>query len=349
MKIWIWGTGMIATRLLENGLGEEIQGFIETKRSKDSYKGYPVINAEDIPEDFDYILVANRFSDEVYDWCMEAALDMSKIIFIVKRKRTNYVKDIAMLRNILGEKNFTNYQAEYGELAGTFIEDDLKRYQELNQRKNFNIQKEYMWPIIGDKYANAGTIGNYFWQDLWGAKHIIQDGVKQHYDIGSRIDGFIAHLLAAGIDVHMIDIRPFPRKVEHLYTVVDDATMLNNIADESLESLSALCSLEHFGLGRYGDPIDPEACFKCFEQIQRKLKPGGKFYLSVTIGKERVEFNAHRVFYASTIVECFDKMELKEYSCVADGEIEYNVDIHKYDEDKHNGAYRFGLFCFVKK
>lgn len=349
MKIWIWGTGKVANDLFETGLGEEIQGFIETHKSKDMFKGYPVIEAADIPEKFDYILVATYYSNQIYDWCVKASMDMGKIIFIKQIKKINYFNDVAVLKAILGERNFTDYQIEYGMSAGTYVEDDAKRYQEMNTRKNFEIKEEHMWPIIGDKYANAGTIDEYFWQDLWGARHIISDGVKEHYDIGSRLDGFIAHLLAAGIDVHMIDVRPFPGKVDHLHTVVADATMMDNIADDSLDSLSALCSLEHFGLGRYGDPVDPEACFKCFGQIQKKLKRGGKLYLSVTVGSERVEFNAHRVFYASTIVDCFDKMELKEYSCVAEGEIEYHVDIHKYDDDKHNGAYRFGLFYFVKK
>ena len=109
-----------------------------------------------------------------------------------------------------------------------------------------------------------------------------------------------------------------------------------------------MCSLEHFGLGRYGDPIDPEACFKCFDNIQKKLKKGGKLYLSLPIGKERVEFNAHRVFCASTIVECFSNLKLKEFSCAAEGKIEYNVDLHKYDNDSHNGEYRYGLFFFEK-
>ena len=129
---------------------------------------------------------------------------------------------------------------------------------------------------------------------------------------------------------------------------MDDATTLHQIEDESIQSMSALCSLEHFGLGRYGDPIDPEACFKCFENIQRKLKPGGKLYLSVPIGKERVEFNAHRVFYASTIVECFSQLTLREFSCTSEGQIEREVDVHKYDNDLHNGEYRYGLFCFEK-
>lgn len=205
-----------------------------------------------------------------------------------------------------------------------------------------------MWPVISDKYAPAGSVGNYFWQDLWAAKAIIKSEVKKHFDIGSRLDGFIAHLLSAGLDVTMIDIRKFPEGIEQLYTIVDDATSLHQVPDESIESMSALCSLEHFGLGRYGDPIDPEACFKCFANIQKKLKKGGRLYISLPIGKERVEFNAHRVFYASTVLACFNTLHLEEFSCTSQGKIEYDVDIHRYDNDPHNGEYRYGLFSFIK-
>lgn len=205
-----------------------------------------------------------------------------------------------------------------------------------------------MYPIASDKYAPAGTIDNYFWQDLWAARLIVKSGVKSHFDIGSRLDGFIAHLLSASIDVTMIDIRNFPEQVEHLYTIVDDATSLHQITDESIESMSALCSLEHFGLGRYGDSVDPEACFRCFDNIQKKLKKGGRLYISMPVGKERVEFNAHRIFYPSTIIECFGSLHLREFSCTSQGKIEYNVDIHKYDDDTQKGALRYGLFLFVK-
>ena len=191
-------------------------------------------------------------------------------------------------------------------------------------------------------------MGNYFWQDLWAAKLIYKSGIKKHFDIGSRIDGFIAHLLAMNIEVSLIDIREFPGEVENLHTIVDDATSLKQIADNSVESMSALCSLEHFGLGRYGDPIDPEACFKCFSEIQKKIKRGGHLYISVPIGKERVEFNAHRVFYANTIKECFNELVLEEFSCTADGKIEYNVKLDKYDEAQNHGDYRYGLFHFVR-
>lgn len=78
------------------------------------------------------------------------------------------------------------------------------------------------------------------------------------------------------------------------------------------------------------------------------MKRGGRLYISLPIGKERVEFNAHRVFYASTVVDCFSSMQLEEFICAAENRIEYNVDLHQYDNDPHNGEYRYGLFCFLK-
>lgn len=348
-KILIWGTGNIAREVMLNGICGEVIGFIQTNKTEQIYMDKCVYSVEEIPEEYDFIVVANSFSSEIYDICQQRNIPLSKVIFLREIKRREGYSDLTVIRKILGVKNYTNYCEEFGLIENSFFFDDAKRYSELNGRSNFEIQKSYMWPIIHDKYAMAGSLGNYFWQDLWAARMIIQSGVKEHFDIGSRLDGFIAHLLAAGIKITMIDVRKFPGEVDGLYTIVDDATTLRQISDESIESMSALCSLEHFGLGRYGDPVDPEACFKCFDNIQKKLKKGGKLYLSVPIGRERVEFNAHRVFYADTIIKSFPLLSLEEFSCVADGKIEYSVENHKYDCDEHYGEYRYGLFLFVKK
>lgn len=347
-KILVWGTGKIARKFVENKCNAEIIGFIETNKSKEAYYGKTVYDSRQLPKEYDYIVVANTYATEIYDLCLQLKIDTARLIFLYGVKQRVGCTDKTILKELLLEKNYILYCREFGLLEETFIKDDAERYRELNHRSNFEIRQEYMWPVIAEKYAPAGVIGNYFWQDLWAAKMIIKSGVNKHFDIGSRLDGFIAHLLAANIDVTMIDVRNFPSKVEHLNTIVDDATSLHQILDESVASMSALCSLEHFGLGRYGDPIDPEACFKCFDNIQKKLKKGGRLYLSVPIGRERLEFNAHRVFYASTILECFQELHLEELSCTAEGKIEYNIDIHKYDNDSHNGEWRYGLFAFKK-
>lgn len=347
-KILIWGTGNIARQVIANGIGGNIIGFIETIKSTEIYNGKCVYKISEIPTEYDLIIVANSFSDKIYNICRMEKIPLNKVLFLKGSKRQECFNNLVEIKHILGEKNYLGYCAENGILEDTFFVDDIQKYNKLNKRKNFAIDKQYMWPIIKDKYAMAGTMGNYFWQDLWAARLIIQSKTVRHFDIGSRLDGFIAHLLSAGVDVTMIDVRKFPGEIEKLHTIVDDATSLHQIPDESIDSMSALCSLEHFGLGRYGDPIDPEACFKCFDSIQKKMRKGGKLYLSIPVGRERLEFNAHRVFFASTVTEGFSSLQLEEYSCTAEGKIEYNVDIHKYDNDLHNGEYRYGLFLFKK-
>lgn len=347
LKIYIWGTGKIAKRLLDNGLHAEVLGFIETSKGKEWFCNKKVYNYTEIPEGYDAIIVANRFSNEIYASAREQKLDMAKMIFMFPYL---YVDEGALewVSQVLGQENYAMYMGARGFYDMTFYARDKECYNALNKRDSFKIDEAIAYPIIDDKYANAGTASNYFWQDLWAARLIYNNCPNEHFDIGSRLDGFIAHVLSYGIPVNMIDIRPFPTEIYGLKTIVDDATYLKQFEDNSIESLSALCSLEHFGLGRYGDPIDPEACFKCFASIQKKMKKGGKLYISVPIGKERLEFNAHRIFYTRTIIESFNQCRLLEFSCTADGKLEKDVELRKYDNDTCHRGTRFGLFYFQK-
>ena len=347
-KVLIWGTGGIANELLNNGVSAEILGYIETSKKKDWFCGKRVYQYTEIPEDYDAIIVANRYSNEIYKSAQKQQMDMEKMIFLIPPTYTDPVEKMELAGQILGEKNFEMYCSAHRFYDKTFYMQDKERYTVLNKRDSFKIDEEDIWPITTDKFAAAGTVDSYFWQDLWAARLIHANHPQEHFDIGSRLDGFIAHVLSYGIPVNMIDVRPFPAEIQGLNTVVDDATDMRQFEDNSIESLSALCSLEHFGLGRYGDPVDPEACFKCFSAIQKKLKSGGKLYISVPIGKERLLFNAHRIFYARTIIESFNECRLLEYSCTADGEIEKDVSLEKYDNDISHRGDRFGLFYFEK-
>lgn len=88
------------------------------------------------------------------------------------------------------------------------------------------------------------------------------------------------------------------------------------------DSVSSLHAVEHFGLGRYGDKLDYNGHLKGLNNIHRMLKPGGKFYFSVPIGKQRIEFNAHRVFAVKYLVELLQD--------------KYRIDFFSYVDDKGN-------------
>ena len=90
------------------------------------------------------------------------------------------------------------------------------------------------------------------------------------------------------------------------------------IADASVASLSCLHVIEHIGLGRYGDPIDPEGSRRAAAQLARILAPHGRLYVSAPVGRERICFNAHRVFAPETVVAMFAPLRLQAFALTDD-------------------------------
>lgn len=223
-------------------------------------------------------------------------------------------------------------------------------------RLNANVGTEYQFQIgrdlryLTDIGEDAGNASEYFFQDLWAAKKISKlDSSETHYDIGSRIDGFISSLLSFRGNIVLIDIRPMDRFLdEGLRFIQEDATLLEGIADNSVASLSALCSLEHFGLGRFGDDIDPMSCFHAFASIQRVMKPGGHVFISVPIGRQCVAFNAHRIYDPRTITSQFRQCELVEFTVITnDAKTPYHYNANPADYADQNLGF-VGLFEFKK-
>jgi hypothetical protein len=110
--------------------------------------------------------------------------------------------------------------------------------------------------------------------------------------------------------------------------------------------------LEHFGLGRYGDPIDPKGYETGLHNIAKILRSGGVFYLSVPVGNERVEFNAHRVFDPNTIVGAAEKnqLRLRDFALFSadNGLIEMDA-THETLSSIGQSRYGLGIFTFIKE
>ncbi|RLD66242.1 MAG: hypothetical protein DRI95_07075 [Bacteroidetes bacterium] len=145
--------------------------------------------------------------------------------------------------------------------------------------------------------------GQYFNQDLLVAQKIFQNNPLKHVDIGSRIDGFVAHV-ASFREIEIFDIRNIENEVENIKFVQADMTSPNLI--DYCDSVSSLHAIEHFGLGRYGDTLDVNGHLKGIENITAMLKNGGKFHFSVPIGEPCVEFNVHRIFSIKYLLELFE-------------------------------------------
>jgi len=76
--------------------------------------------------------------------------------------------------------------------------------------------------------------------------------------------------------------------------------------------------VEHVGLGRYGDPLDPEGDLKAMAELRRVLEPGGNLLFVVPVGQPRVMFNAHRIYAYEQVMEAFGDLLLQEFSLIPD-------------------------------
>lgn len=231
-----------------------------------------------------------------------------------------------------------------------FIKDYLVLTKQLKSNTDFRISS--FFPILGDRKDTGGTIsGHYFHQDLLVARRIFDSRPEKHVDIASRVDGFVAHV-AVFREVEVFDIRPIESKIPNIKFVQSDLMNANVDHLDYCDSISCLHAIEHFGLGRYGDPIDVDGHLKGLNSIKGILKGGGKFYFSTPIGPQRIEFNAHRVFNVSYLLKVFaPDYDLVSFSYVDDkGELYENVALTDVEIDRNFGCrYGCGIFELVKK
>jgi hypothetical protein len=199
-------------------------------------------------------------------------------------------------------------------------------------------------PALQDRRAGAGTSdGHYFWQDLLAAKWVHDLKPKDHLDVGSRIDGFIAHLLTF-MDVTLLDIRPLLLPIPGLTVLIDDIMKTEGESQRKFESVSSLHSIEHFGLGRYGDPINPIGHVIGLKNLAGKVKPHGQLLISFPIGNPRIEFDSQRILAPDFPLKVLTDFELMEFVVIPwKGEprlglLPYAVDVQL---EGQLGLYRF--------
>jgi len=208
-----------------------------------------------------------------------------------------------------------------------------------------------LMPFLQERFSEGGaTKTEYFWQDLLVARWIFQDNPEHHVDIGSSVEGFVAHV-ASFRQIEVYDVRPITQRIPGVIFKQADATQFGSLPEGYCDSLSCLHAIEHFGLGRYGDPIDPVGYERGIANMSKLLKPGGTFYLSAPIGQERVIFNANRVFDPRTILRCaeINGLHLKKFTVIGSrGEVEEMQSNDASLQELAMKDYNLGLFVFGK-
>ncbi|UJL31480.1 DUF268 domain-containing protein [Mycolicibacterium vanbaalenii] len=197
----------------------------------------------------------------------------------------------------------------------------------MRQPTDWNIGED--WPCLSDRFDSGGVAsGQYFHQDLYVAQQIFRARPNKHVDAGSRVDGFVAHI-ASFMPVEFLDIRPLESSAENISFTQRDLMTDDHSFDDYTDSLSCLHTLEHLGLGRYGDSICADGYLRGWVNLTRMVCSGGVFYFSVPISRsERIEYDAHRLFGVPRLLEMIElAFEIEAVAVVGDdNQIRRNLD-----------------------
>ena len=203
------------------------------------------------------------------------------------------------------------------------------------------------YPCLHDRVASTGIDSHYFFQAIWGFKRIQSALPESHVDVGSDVRW--VGMLTCITHVSFIDIRPLQIQLDN-YEGKAGSIVALPYSDGSLFSVSSLHVIEHIGLGRYGDPLDPDGSRKACVELMRVLAPGGKLYVSMPIGNSRVQFNSQRIFSVSDVLALFSGLSLAELSIVDTfGKFQESVAPGELNLGRGQGLdYGLGMFVFFK-
>lgn len=200
-----------------------------------------------------------------------------------------------------------------------------------------------IFPQLHDKLSLTPFEIHNFFQEPWLFERILKSKPDEHIDVGSTytLCGYLSKI----VKTTFVDIRPLEINLKNLTVLAGDILHLP-MADNSVSSLSSLHTIEHVGLGRYGDAINPRGMEEACSELSRVLKPNGYLYVSTPIGFDRLCFNSHRVTSVENIKKYFSNLNLVEFSFVSDDRIFHEqVDI----ASSQGSYYALGLFVFTKK
>ena len=215
---------------------------------------------------------------------------------------------------------------------------DWYRYSRMQGASPIRLRDTY--PVVHDRTSATHIDAHYFYVNGWAMRRIVAAPPRYHVDIGSQV--IFPNLLGAVVPVIFVDYRPLEARVTGVQCVGGNLLALP-FADRALPSTSCLHVIEHIGLGRYGDPLDPEGTRKAARELVRVLAPGGNLFLAVPVGQPRLCFNAHRIHEARAIREMMPELELVEFSGVHDdGRYVERVDLSVFQDSE----YACGFFWF---
>ncbi len=264
--------------------------------------------------------------------------------FAPNSKAMHHLKSI--ISNNMEEKPRAGNTTQENDGAYQQFLQNLERFRSLSSssERQFHIE---LYPCLEDNTKTTKYDAQYVLHTAWAARVLAKIKPQKHIDIASSI--YFATIVSAFVPVSFYDYRPADLNLSNLESGFVDLTSLK-FKNNSIQSLSCMHVIEHIGLGRYGDQIDPDGDLKAISEIRRVMKQNGNLLFVVPVGKPKVLYNAHRVYSYEQILNYFDGFILKDFSLILDVDREGLSKIvqgTKELADRQN--YGCGCFWFKKK
>jgi len=226
-------------------------------------------------------------------------------------------------------------------IAGSFVS-----FKTRDKQKRFKNSFLDIFPCLFENIPYTRFDTHYVYHTAWAARKVKEIDAREHVDISSSL--YFSGIVSAFKPVRFYDFRPANLNLSNLDSRQGDLLELP-LESNLINSLSCMHTVEHVGLGRYGDNIDPEGDLKAAKELSRVVSKGGSLLFVVPIGKPRIQFNAHRVYSYEMIVAMFPDFSIKEFSLIPDNALETGIIYNATKEMADKQIYGCGCFWLIKK
>jgi hypothetical protein len=229
-----------------------------------------------------------------------------------------------------------------------------KQFIQLTQQAKhttvrFTLDKKNVKLFKEDATTQTNFDRHYIYHPAWAMRIIAAAKPEVHVDISSTLH--FCSMLSAVVPVRFYDYRPAALILSDLICDAADLTALS-FDDNSITSLSCMHTIEHIGLGRYGDSVDYDGDLKAMRELARVLAVDGNLLFVVPVGHASViHFNGHRVYKPEAVKSIFkaEGLTLKEFVLIPedahDGGLVRDPDVLLMAKQ----SYACGCFWFTKK
>lgn len=218
-------------------------------------------------------------------------------------------------------------------------------YKNKDTKKRFPVPFSGVMPCLFENIPYTRFDTHYVYHTAWAARKVKEIGEDSHVDISSSL--YFSSIVSAFVPVTFYDYRPASLNLSNLSSFRADLTQLH-FENDSVRSVSCMHTVEHVGLGRYGDPVDPDGDMKAAKELERVVAKGGSLLFVVPVGKPKIQFNAHRIYSYQMVLDMFPNLTLREFSLIPDNALKTGMIFDATKEQSDKQAYGCGCFWFVK-